>query len=248
MSMTTATRCTLPSECRQRSANLGSSCGGRLSTTKKLRSSKTRMAWDLPAPERPVMIRKRTPSPGRFPPRRRSRAWRSREFAASAAGRRPLRPEDVAEDGADDRNEQRSYERRPEPGNGQRRHGGNQIEHQRVYDQGEQPQAEDGHRQGEQQDDRGGEGVHAPQDEGINHGVREHGFGDLQSLNDQRRNVHGDGGEHPAEDESCDHAAGSSGMINQQSRYANTPGKTPGKEVGSGPPTRRRGGARREGA
>src|SRR3972149_378900 len=173
MSMTTATRCTLPSECRQRSANVGSSCGGRLSTTKKLRSSKTRMAYDLPAPEMPVMITKRTPSAGRFPPRR-SSAGRWRVCAAAPAGRRRLRPEDVAEDGAEDRNEQRSYERRPEPGNGQRCHGGNQIEHQRVYDQGKQPEAEDVHRQGEQQDDRADEGVRDPQDEGNDHGVREH--------------------------------------------------------------------------
>src|SRR3990170_93463 len=189
------------------------------------------------------MITKRTPSAGRFPPRR-SSAGRWRFCAAAPAGRRRLRPEDVAEDGAEDRNEQRSYERRPEPGNGQRCHGGNQIEHQRVYDQGKQPEAEDVHRQGEQQDDWADEGVRDPQDEGNDHGVREHGFGDLQSLNDQRRHVHGNGGEHPAEDESCDHAAGSSGMINQQSRYANTPGKTPVKMVVSAHPSRRSVGSR----
>ncbi len=102
MSITTATRRTLPSECRQRSANLGSSAGGRLSTQKKPRSSKTFMTLDFPAPESPVIMTNwNQPSP--------RRGCLSRAPAAM-----PLPPREVAEAGADDGDQQRPEERREE--------------------------------------------------------------------------------------------------------------------------------------
>ena len=55
-SLTTATRWTLLPSRPNRSAAAGIIRGGRLSIQKNPASSKAAMAWDLPAPERPVMI------------------------------------------------------------------------------------------------------------------------------------------------------------------------------------------------
>ena len=75
-SLTTATRSTLLPSRRNRSTRVGTSSGGRLSTQNQPASSNESIAWDLPAPDRPVMITNcsasvTAPSP---PPRGRPRA------------------------------------------------------------------------------------------------------------------------------------------------------------------------------